>query len=126
MLKKLFCLLFVVFALCLSVSGHIEARQKNFASGHEYCSTMDGYDYYVTSVDRPQNPLLYHVMVSRSDGAKLYYGFNYNPDSQTFSYNWNDGGTPGSRKAKHSGSGQVSDNQLANDILYVALKMLEE
>ncbi len=85
----------------------------------QYCSTQDGYDYYVTSVVRPHNPLLYWVGVRRSDDVYFCYRFEFDPDNRTFSYGYGLGKTPPKESLER---GQVEDNQLANDILYIALQ----
>ncbi len=87
----------------------------------QYCSTSDGYDYYVTGILKPHNPGLYYADVRKSDGTEYRYTFSYNPPNNTYSYHY----TYRTSSKNVLGSGFVNENQLANDILYVTMQLVE-
>lgn len=83
----------------------------------QYCSSDEGYDYYVVDVHRPHNPAVRYVTVRRSDDTEYVYMFSYNPPPKPYFYTYF---YPESRR-NILGKGFVDENRLANDILYVAL-----
>lgn len=92
-------------------------RAARASRSPQYCSADGEYDYYVVDVFRPHNPAVRYVTVCRSDDVEYLYTFSYNPPFKTYSYTYS---YPNSRR-NILGSGLISENQLANDILYVAL-----
>ena len=109
MLKKISLLVFAVAVMMMQSVACASPEPQ-------YCSSDGEYDYYVVDVHRPHNPGLLYVTVRRSDDVEYWYAFSENPPQRTYSYHY----TYVGHVRNILGNGLITENQLANDIFYVA------